>query len=314
MSELTLLTTLELENELGEGVIWDAAGGSFWWTDIERHRLYRYQLANQDLQSWTTPERLASFALVEPGSVSVGAEQRLVAGFESGFAYYDPESGSLEWLTKIDPDNSHTRLNDGRADRQQRFWAGGVVEPLGYAGEAGKLYCLDQDLQCSEKLGDIAISNSLCWSPNSQIMYHTDTPTQRIDQYDFDPLTAGLSNRREFVTTEAGCYPDGSTVDAQGYVWNAQWGGSQIVRYSPDGSTDLVLSLPVSQPTCVAFGGANLDVLFITSARQNLSDQALKEQPLAGSCLIYQTPFRGLSDPLFRPLQSHNLRGGESPR
>ena len=97
-----------------------------------------------------------------------------------------------------------------------------------------------------------------------------------------------------------GCYPDGSTVDAQGYVWNAQWGGSQIVRYSPDGTTDLVLPLPVSQPTCVAFGGANLDILFITSARQSLSDPALKNQPLAGSCFIYETPFRGLSDPTFR--------------
>jgi L-arabinonolactonase len=301
VSELTLLTTLELENKLGEGVIWDPVGGIFWWTDIEGHRLYRYQLANQDLQSWTTPERLASFALVEPGSFSGSAEQRMIAGFESGFAYYEPESGLLEWLINTDTDNPHARLNDGRADRQQRFWAGGMVEPLGSAGDAGKLYCLDRDLQCTEKLNGIAISNSLCWSPNSQILYHTDTPTQRIDQYDFNPVTAALSNRREFVATEAGCYPDGSTVDSQGYVWNAQWGGSQIVRYSADGTTDLVLPLPVSQPTCVAFGGANLDILFITSARQGLSDQAVKEQPLAGSCFIYQTPFRGINDPTFRP-------------
>ncbi len=298
MADITLLTEIPVANELGEGVIWDDEGGSFWWTDIERNRLYRYQLAGADLKCWDTPERLASFALLAPGSHS---EALLVAGFESGFAYYHPESGYLHWIAKIAADNPNTRLNDGRADRQQRFWAGGMAEAGAGDQDAGSLYCLDQQLVCTEKFGDIKISNSLCWSPDSTRMYHTDTPSQRIDVYDFEPSTAALSNRRAFVTTEPGCFPDGSTVDAQGYLWNAQWGGSRVVRYAPDGTQDLVLAVPITQPSCVAFGGPQMDILFVTSAWQSLDEPALAEQPSAGNGFLYQTPYRGLPDPRFKP-------------
>lgn len=286
----TLIETLKVKNTLAEGVIWDAAGAAAWWTDIDGCKLYRYSPADKQLDDWTTPERLGSFALVVESDY-------LICGFASGFAYFKPQSGELQSLEKVEQNNPGTRLNDGRADRQGRFWAGSMVE----SGDqnTGALYCLDQQLQVTRKVSGLTISNGLCWSPDSTVMYHTDTPSRLIHAYDFDAATGAIANQRCLVRTEKGCFPDGSTVDAEGYIWNAQWGASQVVRYSPIGEVDFILPLPVSQPTCVAFGGPQLDRLFITSATQGLDVQALLAEPEAGNVLVFQTNITGTPDSRF---------------
>jgi sugar lactone lactonase YvrE len=293
MVNATFIESLKVKNTLGEGVIWDARGAAIWWTDIDGSKIYRYHLADKQLDHWSTPERLGCFALVADSDY-------LICGFASGFAYFNPHNAQivdLQWLEKIEQDNPGTRLNDGRADRQGRFWAGTMVESGDLS--AGALYCLDQALQVTSKVSGLTISNGLCWSPDSKHMYHTDTPSQSINRYDFDAATGAISNQSCLVRTELGCFPDGSTVDAQGYIWNAQWGASQVVRYSPAGVVDFILPLPVSQPTCVAFGGPQLDRLFITSATQGLNKQALLAQPEAGNLLVFQTNITGTSDSRF---------------
>jgi len=286
----TLIESLKVKNTLGEGIIWDAASACVWWTDIDGSKLYRYQSEDKQLDHWTTPERLGSFALVSDSEF-------LICGFASGFAYFNPHSGELQWLEKIEQNNPGTRLNDGRADRQGRFWAGSMVES-GDRG-AGALYCFDQQLQVASKVSGLTISNGLCWSPDSTVMYHTDTPSRRIHAYDFDAATGAIANQRCLVRTEKGCFPDGSSVDAEGYIWNAQWGASQVVRYSPEGEVDFVLPLPVSQPTCVAFGGPKLDRLFVTSATQGFDEQTLSAEPEAGNVLVFQTNISGIADARF---------------
>ncbi len=286
----TLIESLKVKNALGEGIIWDAASACVWWTDIDGSKLYRYQSEDKQLDHWTTPERLGSFALVSDSEF-------LICGFASGFAYFNPHSGELQWLEKIEQNNPGTRLNDGRADRQGRFWAGSMVES-GDRG-AGALYCLDQQLQVASKVSGLTISNGLCWSPDSTVMYHTDTPSRRIHAYDFDAATGAIANQRCLVRTEKGCFPDGSSVDAEGYIWNAQWGASQVVRYSPEGEVDFVLPLPVSQPTCVAFGGPKLDRLFVTSATQGFDEQTLSAEPEAGNVLVFQANISGIADARF---------------
>lgn len=286
----TLIESLKVKNTLGEGIIWDAASACVWWTDIDGSKLYRYQSEDKQLDHWTTPERLGSFALVSDSEF-------LICGFASGFAYFNPHSGELQWLEKIEQNNPGTRLNDGRADRQGRFWAGSMVESGD--GGAGALYCLDQQLQVASKVSGLTISNGLCWSPDSTVMYHTDTPSRRIHAYDFDAATGAIANQRCLVRTEKGCFPDGSSVDAEGYIWNAQWGASQVVRYSPEGEVDFVLPLPVSQPTCVAFGGPKLDRLFVTSATQGFDEQTLSAEPEAGNVLVFQTNISGIADARF---------------
>jgi L-arabinonolactonase len=290
MVTATLIETLRVKNTLGEGVIWDAMGAAAWWTDIDGSKLYRYHPADKQLDQWSTPERLGCFALVADSDY-------LICGFASGFAYFNPHNEDLQWLQKTEQDNPGTRLNDGRADRQGRFWAGSMVE----FGDprAGALYCLDEQLQVTSKVSGLTISNGLCWNPDSTVMYHTDTPSRRINAYNFDATTGAIANQRCLVRTEPGCFPDGSTVDAQAYIWNAQWGASQVVRYSPAGEIDFILPLPFSQPTCVAFGGPQLDRLFITSATQGLDKSALLAEPEAGNVLIFQTNISGTPDARF---------------
>jgi sugar lactone lactonase YvrE len=132
-------------------------------------------------------------------------------------------------------------------------------------------------------------------------MYHTDTPSRRIYRYDFDTDNGAISNKSLLVRTDKGCFPDGATVDAEGYIWSAQWAASQVVRYSPEGDVDFVLPLAVSQPTCVAFGGPELNLLFVTSAYQGMDTEDCAAEPQAGNLFIFQTDIKGIEDPKFQP-------------
>lgn len=285
---MQLIKTLEVHNELGEGIIWDHAAAKIWWTDILQSTLYCYDPETEELESWSTPERLCCFAPIQ-------GRTDLAVAFESGFAFYNPKNGAVEWLHKLETDNPGTRFNDGRTDRQGRLWAGTMVEDADKANDKGKLYCLHSDLTVSHTLTGLSIPNSLCWSPNGQTVYHTDTPTQTIHQYAYNTEKATFSEAQLFTKTAQHAYPDGSIVDAEGYVWNAQWGASQVVRYAPDGHADLTLKLPTSQITCVAFGGKDLDLLFVTSAHAEMTDA----DDQAGNVFIFKSEAKGLLESPF---------------
>ncbi len=293
MANVRLVEELSLANVLGEGIVWDAVRRVAWWTDIQSRALFQLDPASGRLKDWELPERLACMANVQDST-------KLIAAFESGFAFFEPANGSVEWLAMINREPG-VRLNDGRADRQGRFWAGSMLEGDGGSAARGTLYCLSGDLSLRETLAGLRISNSLCWSPDAQVMYHADTPNGRIDSYAFDTASGTPSGRTTFAHTAPNHGPDGSTVDADGYVWNAQWGGSKVVRYTPTGTVDFELPLPVSQPTCVAFGGRDLDLLFVTSAAEGLSTAAREREPRAGNLFVFQTDVRGLREASFLP-------------
>ncbi|HEY4973334.1 MAG TPA: SMP-30/gluconolactonase/LRE family protein, partial [Steroidobacteraceae bacterium] len=180
------------------------------------------------------------------------------------------------------------------------FWAGSMVEGAGAA--CGKLYCLQHsrsELAASVHLTGIAISNSICFSPDGTQMYFADTPQRQILRYDLDAASGALSNRQLFARTPPGAFPDGSQVDAQGHLWNAQWGAGRVVRYAPDGAISGTIDVPASQVSCVAFGGPHLDLLFVTSARQDLKPAQLASDPEAGNLFVYQLNVRGLAEPRF---------------
>ncbi len=286
-----LLDVVPVANLHGEGVQWNADDGCLWWTDITGCALHRYHLDTGRLTSFGTPERLGCFAFVE-------GEARLLAAFASGFALFDPTTGGVVWLAQLEPAGSGRRFNDGRVDRQGRFWAGTMVEDATRApAYSAGLYCLDHAGRANLRESGIGIANGLCWSPDGMRMYFADSPRHTIYAYDFDPASGAIGNRREFARTEGGVEPDGSTVDAEGHVWNAQWGGSQVVRYAPDGRVAEVVVTPgATQPTCVAFAGESLDLLCVTSARLGLDAAALATQPHAGHLFIYETSARGLRE------------------
>lgn len=286
---VTLIDTLAVGNELGEGIIWDHQNAKIWWTDILQSTLYRYTPESKALESWDTPERLCCFAPID-------GRHDLIAAFESGFAFYQPETGTITWIEKLEQDNPGSRFNDGRTDRQGRLWAGTMIEDEDTAPYKGSLYCLHSDNKITKSLEGLSIPNSLCWSPDGTTVYHTDTPTQTIYKYAFNTQTAELGSPEVFVETQRNCYPDGSIVDAHGFVWNAQWGGSQVVRYAPDGAVDLVVDIPTSQPTCVAFGGKNLDCLFVTTARADMTSP----EHQAGDVFVFKTNYQGLAESRFK--------------
>ncbi|MCG9696630.1 SMP-30/gluconolactonase/LRE family protein [Shewanella sp. Isolate11] len=288
-----LIATIQVGNTLGEGVFWDDQSQSIWWTDIEESTIFQYNIDSQQLKRFSMPYRVGSFALIEQDS-------RIIAAFDRGIGLYQFGDTDVEWLAQPESHLPFNRFNDGKVDRQGRFWAGTMVDnsdryvmtPFNYAvpsqDELGALYCVDHQAKCYKTLCGIGTSNSLCWSPDSQYLYHADSTKQMITRFNFDIENCALSQAYEFDKTPMYCCPDGADVDEQGFVWSAQWGGGQVVRYDPDGNVVLNFPVPITNPTNVVLGGKNLDWLIITSAKQTLSEQQLANEPQAGDLFIYQ--------------------------
>jgi sugar lactone lactonase YvrE len=213
---------------------------------------------------------------------------------ERGLANFDTDSGDFElrWKWEREPG---FRPNDGKIDVAGRFWWGSMDDDHGR--RPGQLYCYTPDGRCETRAEGIHIVNTVSCSPDGRTYYLADSRKGEIYAFDMDKA-GGLSNRRVFARVDKGA-PDGSAVDAEGYLWNCQWGGWRIVRYAPDGSVDRVLDVPVEQPSSCAFGGPQMTTLFITSAREDLSEEALAKQPLAGSVLAVDVGVKGLALPSF---------------
>jgi len=275
-----MMTTLDLlidgENQLGECVLWCAHTQRVWWTDIPAATLWCHSPATGVTRSWPMPERLASFALTQDDDV-------LLLGLASRLAYFDCSSGVLTPICAVEPELASTRINDGRCDRQGRFVFGTCNEASGQAA-IGSFYRLNADLSLERlALGHVSIPNSLCFSLDGSRMYYCDSPSKTIRSCAYDGSNGTISDDRLFadLRRDPGV-PDGSLIDAGGYLWNAQWGGGRVVRYAADGSVDRVLQVPATQPSCVAFGGAELNELYVSSARVEMSELHLAREPHAG--------------------------------
>ena len=281
---------VDCRNQLGEGILWNPGDGRVWWTDIEGQTLWSYDPVARETERFETPGRVCCFAPCRSGGI--------VAAFAEGFAYYDVASGVRTDIAAFEPGNPNTRLNDGRTDRQGRLVAGGVDEktdaPISTAVR------LDSDGTVTTLIEGVRCANGTCFSPDGRTMYFADTPTGEMVAYEYDPDSDRLGARRVIATFEdQPGMPDGSCIDAEGFVWNAQWGGHRVVRYAPDGALDRVVELPVANPTCCAFGGADLDTMFITSAREDMSRRQLEAEPTAGSLYAIKPGVTGLADASF---------------
>lgn len=282
-------------HELGEGVLWCERTGRLLWTDIPRAVLWCHVPATGATRSWPLPERLGSFALTEH-------DERLLLGLASGLAFFDFPSGQVTRICDVEPHLPGTRLNDGRCDRQGRFVFGTFNQDSDPRLPIGGLYRLNRDLTLERlPLGPVAIANSICFSPDGATMYYCDSQALSIRCCDYDPASGAVSREREFVAAGAAPgEPDGSAIDADGCLWSARWGAGQVVRFTPDGRVERVLHLAARQPSCVAFGGPGLDVLYATSARQSLSDAELAAAPASGGVFAQRLELRGLPEQRFR--------------
>ncbi|SAL03406.1 gluconolaconase [Caballeronia ptereochthonis] len=279
---------IDSQCSLGEGATWCAASGRFWWTDIEGKKLWRYDPRNGASESFAMPERLACF--------SPCADARfLLLGLASRLAFYEIATGKIDTITEVEADLP-TRLNDGRCDRDGRF-VFGTKHDVEDAQAFGGFYRLNRDLSLERlPLGHCAISNSIGFSPDGATMYYCDSPTRQIRACDYPTF----SGDRVFVElTDATGVPDGSIVDAEGGLWNAQWGGARVVRYAPDGRETARIEVPTAQPSCVAFGGPEFGTLYVTSARIGLDDHALQNDAHAGGVFVATPGIRGVAEPVF---------------
>ena len=279
---------------LGEGIIWNERTGRLLWTDIESSELWSHDPASGLLERWSLPERLCSMALTRD-------DERLLLALASGLAFFDLPSGELTRICEVEADLPTTRLNDGRVDRQGRFVFGVFNQAEDPKHPIGGFYRLNRDLSLERlPLGGVAIANSICFSPDGRTMYYCDSATREIRCCDYDPASGAVAKLRVFAAADAAPGdPDGSTIDAEGYLWNARWGGGQVVRFAPDGRVDRVLALPAPQPTCAAFGGARLDVLYVSSATVGLAPAALAAAAGSGGVFAQALDVCGLPEQRF---------------
>jgi len=287
----TIACVLAANAVLGEGPIWDPVAQRLYWVDIKGRAIHRFDPVTGHDDRWSVAEPVGSLAVRQRGG--------LVLALRSGFHFFDPATGRATPIVNPEPDHPANRFNDGKPDRQGRFWAGSMhdaeTEPT------GSLYRLDADLSCHRLVEGFVCPNALCWSPDGRTMYHADSPRRTVWAWDFDPDAGALANRRTFVEVPAADgAPDGATVDAEGFVWLAHWGGWRVTRFDPAGRVERVVRLPVQQPTCPAFGGPGLDVLYVTSASIGLTAEARARQPWAGGILALDPGVRGLPETPFR--------------
>lgn len=275
---------------LGEIPIWCTRTRRLVWADLFKPALHSLDPRSGEVASRPLPERIGSYALRADGGV-------LLAG-RSGLSIHDPETGRTHPIHDPEGDRPDNILNDGRCDRRGRFWVASMNKRLESA--SGRLYRVDSDLTCRRVADGIWIPNSLAWSPDDSVMYFADSHTRALWAYDFDLADGSIGDRRPLADgTEAPGVPDGSTVDTEGYLWNARFGGGCVVRYAPDGRVDRIVDLPVAQPTACAFGGDGLDILYVTTATFRLDDAALAGQPRSGDLLALDVGARGLPEPAF---------------
>jgi sugar lactone lactonase YvrE len=246
--------------------VWCTREHTLYWVDIRKPAVHRYDPAKRDVTTWAMPGLVGSLAIRDKGGVLVALQGRL--------AVLDPGSSKVEPLVSVEPD-----LPDNAS---------------------GALYRFDAKRRLSRMIDGVDIPNSLAWSPDARTMYFADTFRRQIYAYDFDVDSGELGSWRIFAEfAEGGGSPDGSTVDADGFLWTAIYRGAALHRYAPDGRLDRVVPLPMSQPTSCAFGGDALDVLYVTSASQNMTPETLAREPYAGAIIAIDVRTRGIAEPRF---------------
>jgi L-arabinonolactonase len=276
---------------VGECPRWHPVEEKLYWVDIYEPSLNCFDPATGENRRWKMPERIGCFAFRKDGSV--------IAGMQSGIAFVTlGERVGVQRVFDFEPGNPETRFNDGRCDPAGRFWAGTLEETL--TKPVGTLFRLEPDGTCQRMLEGLVCPNGLAFSPDGRTLYHSDSRQDVVFAWDFDQASGAIRNRRTFIAMDGKeGRPDGAAVDAEGYYWICHVGAWHIARYAPDGTIDRVIGLPVQRPTMCAFGGKNLDTLYVTSATYPLSEAALAKQPLAGSLFAIDVGVRGVPEPFF---------------
>lgn len=287
----SLRVVVNTRDQLGETPLWCPRTQKVWWLDIERPRL-------QSFDERSGRHEVHRFASRFAGSLALHRAGGFVVGLDNSLQRFEPATSTLEAIVAVEPADAGTRLNDGRCDRRGRLWIGtmdaAIEKPL------GSFYRVDPSGAVHRLFGDIIVTNSVTTSPDGRTLYMSDTRRFKIWAFDLDLDDGVLSNRRVFADySQDKGRPDGACVDSDGCLWNAVFAGRRVIRYTPAGKVDRVIELPVTNPTCVCFGGADLGTLYITTATKMIAPQVLANEPLAGALLAIEAGAKGLPEPMF---------------
>ncbi len=278
---------LEIQNVIGEGPTWHSGEQSLYWVSfVEEHRIFRFTPETGHHQVFETGMPVMALGVRRKGGI--------LAATAHGLAEWDAAANIF--ATIIDPlhDRPGFRFNDAAMDSRGRFWVG-TMNDNNPKGPDGQLYCFAPDGSFRLMDSGLTVPNGIGWSPDQKTMYFTDSFRYCIYAYDFDLDAGSIQNRRIFMqsASDAGI-PDGMTVDSEGFVWSAFWGGWKVVRYNPDGAVDHEYRMPVPNPTSCAFGGKNLDELYITSATLGLSAKEKEASPQSGDLFRLRAGIKGM--------------------
>jgi len=258
---------------LGEGPVWDEHAQRLYWVDIKAPAVWRLDPATGETQSWPMPYRIGAIALREKGG--------LIAAMKPGLALIDLDANTVELIARPEAGTPGNRFNDGACDATGRFWAGTMDDEE--KSPTGHLYRLDPDRTVARFDAGFVITHGIRWSNDGSLMYFVDSAARTIWVYGFDPVKGEPGTRHVFAQlSETEGWPDGLCVDAEDHVWGAHWGAGRLTRYRPDGGKESVIEIPAPNVTCCCFGGANLDTLYVTTARIGHSEKQLAAAPLVG--------------------------------
>ncbi|MBU2912972.1 SMP-30/gluconolactonase/LRE family protein [Reichenbachiella agariperforans] len=280
----------EDKNELGEGAIWNHETNELWSVDIEGKKWFQLDVSNKSQLVHQLDQRI--------GTIVPSADGRAVVALEDGVYYYDPTTGEQELIVTPDMHTGKIRFNDGKCDPSGRLWVGSMH--LDQISDAANLYKISADGGSEQMLDSVTISNGIVWSSDQKTMYYIDTPDGKVRVFDYDDETGTISNERSLMDFTAYGYPDGSTIDAENNLWVCLWNGNKVLQIDTE-SGEIIgeVHIPAHNITSCAFGGENLDSLFITSARVDMSEAELDSLPHAGSIFVAVPGVKGVKANFF---------------
>lgn len=279
----TVDCVLDAKAQIGEAAMWDERQQRLWWVDIDGQVLHCFDPATGSGTSFAMPSRIGCFAFREAGG--------FVVTLETGFAFFDPATGTLQPIGDPEPDRPGNRFNDGTPDPAGRFLAGTM--PMGERLPVASIWRLAADRSIEHLVGGLKVSNGMAFSPDGRLFYFSDSDAsvQTIWVADYDAASGTMRGRRVFATThDLAGRPDGGTIDADGCYWMAGVGGWQLVRFTPDGRVDRVIDMPVEKPSKIAFGDADLSTLYVTTIGSDPSPGSEARQPQRGGLFALRVP------------------------
>jgi L-arabinonolactonase len=290
---------VDSRDKIGEGTFWCPEEQALYWLDVPRPScIHRFIPAGGEHRSWPMPEMVTAMAKRQDGTLLVASE--------NGLNIFDPKTGDYRHLSELEPHRPKNRSNDGAPDARGRFWIGTMQNNLGPGGSAipiegpvGSLWRIEPGKPPVATVGDLNITNGVAWSPDWTKLYVVDSMLNRIYVCDFDLESGTVGPRRIFNDTDDLATPDGNAVDAEGFLWSARWDGHCVARISPGGKVDRIVPIPASLVTSCAFGGPNLDILYVTTARLGIDEETARRYPQQGGLFAFEPGVCGLNRPIY---------------